>query len=155
MKQRTHRVCVLAVLLSMGWASAATLSRDDQALLDDLSHRSFQFFWEQSDPNTGVARDRTRVDGKPNDYPRRDVGSTGATGFGLTALCIGVERGWITRAQARERVLHTLEFYADRAKEERRATVGSADDAAPSAVIGAFKSVAAEPSDNKPSEPGE
>jgi hypothetical protein len=118
MKQWTHRVCVLAVLLSMGFASAATLSRDDQALLDDLSHRSFQFFWEQSDPNTGVTRDRTRVDGKPNDYPRRDVGSTGATGFGLTALCIGAERGWITRAQARERVLHTLEFYADRAKEE-------------------------------------
>jgi hypothetical protein len=118
MKQRTRRVCVLAVLLSMGWASAATLSRDDQALLDDLSHRSFQFFWEQSDPNTGVTRDRTRVDGKPNDYPRRDVGSTGATGFGLTALCIGAERGWITRAQARERVLHTLEFYANRAKEE-------------------------------------
>jgi hypothetical protein len=111
-----------AVLASFGWtvssSAAATLSREDRALLEDISHRSFQFFWEQSDPNTGITRDRTRLDGQPNDYKARDVGSTGATGFGLTALCIGAERGWITRAQARDRVLKTLRFYADQAKVE-------------------------------------
>jgi hypothetical protein len=117
MKPTVTAVLALAALLCPG-IRAATLTRDDQALLDDISHASFLFFWEQSDPNTGITRDRTRLDGKPNDYPARDVGSTGATGFGLTALCIGAERGWITRAQARERVLHTLRFYANQAKDE-------------------------------------
>jgi hypothetical protein len=34
-------------------------------------------------------------------------------GFGLTAYPIGVERGWITREEARRRVLTTLRFFAD------------------------------------------
>ena len=116
-----RNIALVFIFVSM-WcaqpARAAALSRDDEALLEDISHGSFLFFWEQSDPNTGVTRDRTRLDGKPNDYAARDVGSTGATGFGLTALCIGAERGWISRDQARERVLHTLRFYADQAKDE-------------------------------------
>ena len=117
----TAVLSVTVVLACLGGAVpslAATLSRDDQALLEDISHRSFQFFWEQSDPHTGITRDKTRLDGKPNDYPTRDVGSTGATGFGVTALCIGAERGWIPRNEARERVLNTLRFYADKAKDE-------------------------------------
>jgi hypothetical protein len=97
--------------------AAAGLSREDEALLEDVSHRSFQFFWEQSDPNTGITRDRTRLDGGLAET-RADVGSTGATGFSLTALCIGAERKWIPRGQARERTRATLKFYADRAKDE-------------------------------------
>ena len=97
--------------------AAAGLSREDEALLEDVSHRSFQFFWEQSDPNTGITRDRTRFDGMLAET-RADVGSTGATGFGLTALCIGAERKWIPREQARERARATLKFYADRPKDE-------------------------------------
>jgi len=118
MKRTTSATLVLAFLLSPGWIRAAALSKADEALLEDISHASFLFFWEQSDPNTGITRDRTRLDGKPNDYPNRDSGSTGATGFGLTALTIGAERGWITRPEARERALHTLRFYADKAKDE-------------------------------------
>ncbi|MBV9082519.1 MAG: hypothetical protein JOZ62_07590, partial [Acidobacteriaceae bacterium] len=93
-------------------AGRTKLSQSDDAFLDDLSHRSFRYFWEQSDPNTGITRGRARADG--SDYPaeRRDVGSTGDTGFGLTAMCIGAERGWVTRAQARDRVRNTLRAYA-------------------------------------------
>jgi hypothetical protein len=85
----------------------------DEALLDDLSHRSFRYFWEQCDPHTGIARGRARFDG--SDYPaeRRDVGSTGDTGFAITAVLVGAERKWITREQARERVRNTLRAYAD------------------------------------------
>ena len=112
---------VSALLACFGWVTssvAATLSREDQALLEDISHRSFQFFWEQSDPKTGITRDKARLDGQPSDSKTRDVGSTGATGFGVTALCIGAERGWIPRDQARERVRNTLRFYAEQAKDE-------------------------------------
>src|ERR1700683_290582 len=70
-------------------AQPQALSAAQDAFLEDISHRSFQFFWEQSDPHTGVTRDKTGLDGALVEGSARDVGSTGATGFGLTALCIG------------------------------------------------------------------
>jgi hypothetical protein len=39
-------------------AALAALSRDDHAFLEDLSRRSFQFFWEHTDPDTGLTRGR-------------------------------------------------------------------------------------------------
>ena len=55
------------------------------------------------------------MDGAALDADHQDAASIAATGFGLTALCIGAERGWITRSAARERTLQTLQFFADRA----------------------------------------
>src|SRR5947207_9726527 len=74
-------------------------SRDD-ALLEDLERRSFQYFWEQAGAGTGLVLDRTRTDGAPADEDHRTVASIAATGFGLTALCIGAERGWVKRDAA-------------------------------------------------------
>lgn len=91
------------------------LSSQDQQFLEDFTHRSFLYFWEQSDPQTGLVLDRTRTDGSPTDDNHRTVASIAATGFGLTALCIAAERGWITRQRARERTIITLRFFADRA----------------------------------------
>lgn len=97
---------------------AARLPTEDDVFLEDLSHRSFQFFWDATDPNTGITREHMNTDGTPFEPTRRDVGSTGATGFGITALCIGAERGWVPRDQARQRALNALRYYADRAPQE-------------------------------------
>jgi hypothetical protein len=94
------------------------LSSQDQLFLEDLQHRSFNYFWEQADPQTGLVPDRARMDGSTLDENHRDVASIAATGFGLTALCIGAEHGWITKNQARERTLNTLRFFAIRAFHE-------------------------------------
>ena len=99
-------------------AVASTLSQADQAFLEDLQHRSFQYFWEQADPQTGLVPDRSRMDNLPLDEGHRNVGSIAATGFGLTAICIGAERGWITPAAARERARRTLRFFANQAFQE-------------------------------------
>ena len=72
-----------------------------EAFLDELQERTFQFFWERADPTTGLVDDR---------WPTRDFASIAATGFGLTAYPVGVERGWVSREAARERVLRTLRF---------------------------------------------
>lgn len=115
------RIVILAVvLLSTPAASrlCAAVSAEDDAFLDDLSHRSFQFFWDNVDPHTGITREHVYWDGKAFPIEKRDVGSTGATGFALTALCIGAERGWVPRDQARARALNTLRYYADRAPQE-------------------------------------
>src|SRR5437667_448917 len=82
---------------------------------EDLAKRSFRFFWEQADPNTGLVPDRARTDASLEDENHRNVGSIASTGFGLTAICIAAERGWITRSEARTRALSTLQFFADRA----------------------------------------
>ncbi|HVG19169.1 MAG TPA: hypothetical protein VNI02_08950, partial [Blastocatellia bacterium] len=95
-----------------------SLSDSDQAFLEDLSRRSFRYFWEQADPRTGLVLDRARTDGSPHDETHRDVASIAATGFGLTALSIAAERRWINPDDARERVRRTLRFFADRAPQE-------------------------------------
>lgn len=73
----------------------------DPAFLEQLELRTFRFFWEQADPVTGLIPDR---------YPTPSFASIAAVGFGLTAYPIGAERGYVTRAQAAERVLRTLRF---------------------------------------------
>ncbi|HXN16682.1 MAG TPA: glucoamylase family protein [Usitatibacter sp.] len=71
------------------------------ALFDDLERRTFAFFWETTNPANGLVPDR---------FPTPSFSSIAAVGFGLTAYPIGVERGFVSRAQARHRVLETLEF---------------------------------------------
>ena len=61
------------------------LSVDDDAFLDDLEKRNFQYFWDQAGSQTGLVRDRCNVLKDDNSV----VASIAATGFGLTALCIG------------------------------------------------------------------
>jgi hypothetical protein len=94
------------------------MSQSDDRLLEDATHRAFLYFWEQSDPSTGLTPDRVRVDGSPHDEQHRDVASIAATGFALTALCVAAERGWVTEAAARDRARATLRFFADRATNE-------------------------------------
>ncbi len=91
------------------------LSPNDQQFLEDLERRSFQYFWEQADPLTGLVPDRARMDGSPLDDNHQNVASIAATGFGLTALCIAADRNWISRSEARERTRNTLLFFANRA----------------------------------------
>jgi|SRR5262245_33342938 len=78
------------------------LSAANEAFLDTLERRTFQWFWDLSDARTGLTPDR---------WPTRSFVSVGAVGFALTAYPIGAERGWVTRRQAAERVLATLRFF--------------------------------------------
>jgi hypothetical protein len=93
-------------------------SVQDDAILEDLERRSFRYFWEQADPQTGLVPDRARMDGSPLPESHRNVASIAATGFGLTALCVAAERRWIDAEPARERVRNTLRFFANQALHE-------------------------------------
>lgn len=104
---------LLATGASHAAEAQAKVASADDALLDDIARRSFRFFWEQSDPKTGITRGRAMNDGGEYAKERRDVGTTGGTGFGITALCIGAERKWVSREEARERVRATLRAYAN------------------------------------------
>jgi hypothetical protein len=73
-------------------------------LLEDTQKRTFNFFWDTAEPETGLIPDR---------WPRPPFCSIAAVGFALNAYAIGIECGYITRTQARERVLTTLRFLRD------------------------------------------
>jgi hypothetical protein len=100
-------------------AQGSVLSRDDDQFLEDLSRRSFMFFWEQADPHTGIIRDRSKTDGSPASEVARNIGSIAAVGFGLSGLCIAADRGWQPRAQAIDRAETTLRWFAERMEHER------------------------------------
>ena len=111
-------VC-LVLLISFGLVTAQTkFSPEDESFLDDLQHRSFNYFWEQANPATGLVPDRARIDGSELDANHQDVASIAATGFGLTALCIASQRGWIARSDAEQRARNTLEFFSSKAFHE-------------------------------------
>jgi hypothetical protein len=107
-----------AVSLHLQTTSVFRLSRQDDLFIEDLERRSFQYFWEQGDPLTGLVPDRARMDKAPLPESHRNVASIAATGFGLTAICIAAEREWITSQKARERTRNTLRFFADQAFQE-------------------------------------
>lgn len=128
MIRRRFSTAALAALVLAGAGGAGVASRspasgplapEDDAFLEDLSRRSFRFFWDEADPATGIVRDRARTDGSPHDERQRNVGSIAAVGFGLSGLCIAAERGWLPRAQTVERARNTLRFFAERSPHER------------------------------------
>lgn len=70
--------------------------------VDSLSRSTFDFFWDLAGPDNGQIPDR---------WPSKSFSSIAATGFGLTAYLVGVEKKYITRQQAADRVLKTLLFF--------------------------------------------
>ncbi len=87
-------------------ANPAALSPEDDKFLNDLEYTNFLYFWEQASPKTGMVKDRCNV--RIDD--QGIVASIAATGFGLTALCIGNERGFVSRSAALERIIAGLRF---------------------------------------------
>ncbi|REL38978.1 beta-glucosidase [Rhodohalobacter sp. SW132] len=81
----------------------------DEELLDEVQYATFQYFWDGAEPNSGMARERYHVDGY---YPQDDknVVTSGGSGFGLMAIIVGAERGFITRNEAVDRFDRIVDF---------------------------------------------
>ena len=73
-------------------------SAEDNALLDKIQRGCFQYFWKEVGEPAKLAKDKTSD----------TICSVAAVGFQLSSLPIGVERGWITRAEGQERALVVL-----------------------------------------------
>jgi hypothetical protein len=82
----------------------AEIDSRDREMLGTLQHDTFDYFFRQSSPHNGLIADKTQP-GSPS--------STTATGLGLSAYCVAVERGWMPRATAVARTLATLRFFRD------------------------------------------
>jgi hypothetical protein len=76
----------------------------DDELLTMVEEASFRYYWEADEPRSGMTRENT----PGND----DIVALGASGFGVMAIVVGAERGFITRAQAVDRLLRITSFLA-------------------------------------------
>jgi hypothetical protein len=81
------------------------LFSSDDAFLDYLQQANFGYFWYTANPNNGLVPDRMVNSTSPS------ACSIAAVGFGLTAIGIGIDHGWITRTQGVARVLTTLNTF--------------------------------------------
>lgn len=66
----------------------------DEALLTKIQEQTFKYFWDFAHPNSGLARERNTSG---------DLVTIGGSGFGLMAIIVGIERGFITRQEGIDR----------------------------------------------------
>jgi len=81
-------------------------SPTDDELLEWVSRAAFEYFMRECDPRTYLVKDKNVAEPK----------SAASIGFGLSAMCIGAENGWITWSEAERRaylMLRALNFRAD------------------------------------------
>ena len=94
-----YLVILLATALAVN-TSRSQITTDE--LLDTLQHTAFNFFWLEVNPSNGLIRDRG---------PGISPSSIASVGFGLSAICIGADHGWVSRNAAKDRVLTTLNTF--------------------------------------------
>ncbi|MGC8549710.1 MAG: glucoamylase family protein [Acidobacteriaceae bacterium] len=93
----------------LGLAPLPKVSAKAEALLDEIEERGSRFFYEQAGKRTGQVRDHAPVVGAP----KNDVASIASTGFGLTALCMAHQRGYLPAGACEARVEKTLRFLVE------------------------------------------
>jgi hypothetical protein len=98
-----------------GASAANCLPAGDEELLDRFESAAFRYFQENVNPANGLVADTTRV-GSPS--------SIAVVGFALSCYPIGVERGWMTRAEAVKRTVATLRFFRDSSQNDRPDATG-------------------------------
>lgn len=117
-KSFTAILGIISILLGSPYSHAATslqpqtsVPLKDTQLLDEIQHRAFLFFWERSDPATGLTNDRAKNTFGEDAFT---VASIASTGYALAALPIAVEHHWIEKQTAYDRALITLKFVHDK-----------------------------------------
>ena len=105
--ERSYRVSAVDFAGNEGKLSKAVKCRTtgemtDEQLMDMVQEAQFRFYWEANDPHSGLSLENT----PGHDY----MIATGASGFGMMTILVGVERGFITREQAADRFLRITDF---------------------------------------------
>lgn len=96
-----------AIIATSDTIEAIVAPATDDQFLDMTQEYTFRYFYEYAHPTSGLARER---------LGSGDIVTIGGSGFGIMALIVGVNRGFITRQQAVDRLLKIVSFlqFADR-----------------------------------------
>ena len=81
----------------------------EEELMTRVQKQTFNYFWDGAEPESGMARERIHMDGV---YPQndQDIVTSGGSGFGLMAILVGIERGFISREEAVNRYQKIVDF---------------------------------------------
>ncbi len=80
--------------------AATTFEMSDEELLTMVQEYTFRYFWDFAHPVSGLARERNTT----------SIVTSGGSGFGVMAIVVGVERGFITYEEGLERMLKIVAF---------------------------------------------
>ncbi|MCK9280562.1 MAG: T9SS type A sorting domain-containing protein [Melioribacteraceae bacterium] len=92
-----------------GELSLSSKQMGDNDFLDMVQRAVFRYFWNYADPVSGLMRERYH----PNNGDR--TATIGGSGFGIMAIPVGVERGFISREEGAERILKIADFLLNKA----------------------------------------
>ena len=81
--------------------SASTRNMTDDEMLDMLQESTFRYFWDHAHPVSGLTRER---------HGSKNTVTIGGTGFGVMAIIVGINRGFITREEGAARILKISKF---------------------------------------------
>lgn len=116
---KLFKVCLLTLVIGVllaACSSAQKSGRDNRSISLEydsiftvVQRQTFQYFWDGAEPTSGLARERFHVDGH---YPQNDkmVVTSGGGGFGVMAILVGIERGFITREEGVQRLERIVDF---------------------------------------------
>ena len=79
----------------------------DEELLTLVQEKTFKYFWDYAHPVSGLSRERLNSG---------DIVTSGGSGFGIMAIPVGIERGFITREEGAERMLKIATFLDEKAE---------------------------------------
>ena len=74
----------------------------NEQLLDTLQLYTFKYFWDFAHPSSGMIRERSNGD--------NNIVTSGGSGFGVMAIIVGIERGFISREEGADRILKITNF---------------------------------------------
>lgn len=90
-----------AILETSDTLTVHTITADDDALLEMVQRYTLRYFWDFGHPVSGMARERNSSG---------DIVTTGGTGFGVMAILVGIDRGWISREAGLKRLVKMVLF---------------------------------------------
>ena len=99
---RATTIVLVGASLLLGALPEDARAIPPEVLLEELQHRGFDYFWNEANPANGLIKDRS-TPGSP--------ASIASTGFGLSAICIAIDRGWVSRQAGGERIRTTLRTF--------------------------------------------
>ncbi|WP_423128266.1 glucoamylase family protein [Gaoshiqia sp. Z1-71] len=123
MKKLRRNILVIFAVSALGFVACHTGNKNsvtnsgtnerfsEDSLLNLVQYQTFQYFWEGAEPVSGMARERIHLDGI---YPQndQDVVTIGGSGFGVMAILVGIERGFITREEGLARFQKIVGYLA-------------------------------------------
>lgn len=107
--RNTLGILIAISLIACNTTPKATLPSSTEEMLDIIEKKTFNYFWDGAEENSGMARERYHIDGI---YPENDhnVVTSGGSGFGIMAIIAGMDRGYITRDEGVQRIGKIVNF---------------------------------------------